>query len=74
MMPCSAFLTLLLAARLLILTIYLAQETGSFPMELEFAVQGTSGISTEPEGRWWCFFFVEEVEWMESTTVRYQIQ
>ena len=70
MMPCSAKLTKLLVADLLVVV---PEGTGSFPMELEFPVQVTTGISTEPEVRWWYVCTAEEVEWKESTAVRYLI-
>ena len=69
MMPCSVRLTSWIVAKLLMLVV-----TGSFPMELEFSALVTNRISTEPEVRWWYFCNVEEVEWMESTAVRYLIQ
>ena len=68
MMPCSAKLTKLLVAEIL------PKGTGSSPMELEFLVQVTTWISTEPEVRWWYFCTAEEVEWKGSTAVRYLIQ
>ena len=40
-------------------------------MELKFLVQMWGGISTEPEVRWWYVCTAEEVEWKESTAVRY---
>ena len=68
-MPCSAWLTKLLVANLL------PQETGSSPMELEFPVQVTSWVSTEPEVRWWYIWTAEVVvERKGSTAVRYLIQ
>ena len=70
-MPCSAKLTKLLVATLLIPT--LQGGNGSFLMELEFPALVTSGIFTEPEVRWWYVWNVEEVERMGSTTVRYLI-
>ena len=42
-------------------------------MELEFPVQVSSGISTEPEVRWWYFCNAEEVEQKGSTVVWYLI-
>ena len=42
-------------------------------MELEYPVQVASGISTEPEARWWYVCTAEEVEWKGSTAVRYLI-
>ena len=48
--------------------------TGSFPMELEFPAVVNSGISTEPEMRWWYVWTADEVERMGSTAVRYLIQ
>ena len=51
-MPCSAKLTKLLVADLLIVGV--PEGTGSFPMELEFPVWVASGISSETEVRWWC--------------------
>ena len=70
MMPCSAKLTKLLVADHLIVV---PEGTGSSPMELEFLVQITSGISTETEVRWRCVLTAEEVEWKGSTVVRYLI-
>ena len=52
----------------------LPQETGSFPMKLEFLVVINSGSSIEPEVRWWYVCAAEEVEWRGSTAVRYVIQ
>ena len=68
-MPCSVWLTSRIVAKLLMLVV-----TGSFPMKLDFPAMVNSGISTEPEVRWWYFCNVEEVEWMESTAVRYLTQ
>ena len=42
-------------------------------MELEFPVQINSGISTDPEVRWWYVYTAEEVERKGSTVVRYLI-
>ena len=52
-MPCSAGLTSLLVADLLILGMGLPLETGFFPMQPEFLAKVASGISTEPEVKWW---------------------
>ena len=70
MTPCSAKL---LVVDLLIL-VKCSLRTGSSPMEPEFAVQEISGIYTEPEVIWWYICTAEEVEWRESTTVRYLMQ
>ena len=48
--------------------------TGSCPMELEFPAVVNSGISTEPEVRWWYVWTADKVERMGSTAVRYLIQ
>ena len=59
---------------------YLRRGTGISPTELEFpATKLTirhvrSGSSTEPEVRWWYAWTAEEVEWKESTAVRYLMQ
>ena len=42
-------------------------------MELEFPVQVSGGISTEPEVRWWYVCNAEEVEQKGSTVVWYLI-
>ena len=75
MMPCSAWLTWMLVANLLVLVqMSYLRGTGSFPMELEFPAVVSCGISTEPEVTWWCSCIAEEVEWMGFTVVRYLIQ
>ena len=53
---------------------YLPQETGSFPINLEYPVIVANGNSTETEVRWWYICAAEEVEWRGSTAVRYVIQ
>ena len=50
------------------------QETGTSPMEVGFSVMVGSGISSEPEVRWWYVCTAEEVEWKGSTAVRYLMQ
>ena len=72
MMPCSAWLTKLLVADLLILCF--PWGTGSFPMELEFLAVVSRGTFTEQEVRVWYFCKGEEVERKESTVVRYLMQ
>ena len=71
-MPCSAKLTKLLVA-ILLLVVKTSEETGSSPMELEFPVQVSSGIFTEPEVIWWYVCNAEEVEQKGSIDVRYLI-
>ena len=68
---CTAWLTKLLVANL---KMGCSLGIGSFPMELEFPALVISGISTEPEGRWWYVWTVEEVKRMGSTAVRYLMQ
>ena len=53
MVPCSVQLNLLVVANLLILGMGLPLETGTSPMELEFLAVVASGISTDPEVKWW---------------------
>ena len=73
-MPCSAGLTLLLVAHVHIVGMDLPQETGSFPINLEYPAIVASGSSTETEVRWWYVCAAKEVEWRGSTAVRYVIQ
>ena len=68
MMLCSAWLNNQLVADLLLVT---PQETGTFPMELEFLAVVASGTSTEQEVIWRYFCRGGEVERMEFTAVRY---
>ena len=71
-LPCSAKLTSLLVAKILILG--LPEGAGFSPMELQFPVMVTNRISTEAEVRWWYSCITEEVERMGSTIVRYLMQ
>ena len=66
-MVCSAELTNIIVVNHLILD----NPTGSFPMELVFPVQVTSGTSTELEVRVWYVCNGGEVEQMGSTAVQY---
>ena len=67
-LPYSVVLTLVLVADMI------QNQTGSFPMELEFPAKVANGIYTEPEVRVRYVCIVEEVEWPGSTAVRYLIQ
>ena len=69
LLPCSATPTNLFVAD--VLMVIMPEETGSFPMDLEFLALVSSGNSTEQEVRWGYFCTGGEVEWMEFTTVRY---
>ena len=68
-LPCSVWLTSLLVANII-----LAYGSGIFQMEVKFAMQATSGISTVTEVRWWYVCIAEEVEMRGSTAVRYLMQ
>ena len=72
MMPYSAWLTQLLVADFLI--VVFPEGTGTSPMKLGFLAVVPSGSSTGQEVRVQYFFTGGEVEWMESTVVRYLMQ
>ena len=75
-MPCSAWLTKLLVANIIWMEWGMTWGTGSSPMELEFTMkihQVRSGMSMDPEARWWYVCTAEEVERRGSIAVRYLI-
>ena len=71
-MPCTVWLTILLAVDLL--TGNQPKGTGSFPTKLKFLALVMSGTSTEQEIIWRYFCTGGEVERMEFTAVWYLIE
>ena len=65
---------MLVAEHLILIKMGLPKRTGTFPMELEFPAMVKSGISTDPEIRWWYVWTANKVERMGSIAVRSLIQ